>query len=66
MAQTYKDDFLATVLFILKKRRRRKNRKNEKKRRICVETMKQNRLDYGTFSTTSLMRREFDQASFFE
>ena len=65
MASINKHHLLAVALVNLKKRIRRENRKNEKKK-IWVKKMNKNRIELGAFSTTFLLAREFDRASFFE
>ena len=60
MASINKHHLLAVVLVILRRRKRRENRKNGKKK------MNENRLELVAFSTTFLLTREFDRASFFE
>ena len=63
MASINKHPLLAVVFVILRRRRRRKNSKNEKKR-IWVKIMDENWLEFGAFSTTFLLTRESDRASF--
>ena len=65
MASMNNHHLLADVLVILSRRRRRENRKNEKKM-ISVKIKKENRHELGAFSTTFLVAKEFDRASFFE
>ena len=65
MASINKHHLLAVALVNLKKRRRLENRKNEKKK-IWMKKMSKNRLELGAFSTTFLLARDFNRASFSE
>ena len=67
MASINKHHLLAVVLVpcYFEKEKRRENRKNEKKR-IWVKIINENRLELGTCSTTFLLARKFDRATFFD